>query len=132
MTRLTIMECRCHKWPRIYSTCRKHFPVISWCMTYHRFCNLINTTVATSAAWTAYPSEVHPRLLVGFRITRSLVLCVCFVDRCLSFFLLVIVLSVHLRFTGSDYHFGIFKLFFSLIIVLLLTSSPVRVVHLLM
>jgi len=50
-------------------------------------------------------------------LTRTLVLCVCFVDRCLSFCpfvlsLLVIVLSVLLRFTDSDYHFGIFKLFF--------------------
>ena len=46
--------------------------------------------------------------------TRSLVLCVCFVDRCLSFctFLLVIVLSILLRLTDSDYPFGIFKLFF--------------------
>ena len=35
----------------------------------------------------------------------------CFVDRCLYFsrFLLTIVLSVFLRFTDSDYHFGIFK-----------------------
>ena len=45
-------------------------------------------------------------------VTRSLVLCACFVDRCLSFcpFFLAIVLSV-LPFTDSDYHFGIFKLF---------------------
>ena len=46
----------------------------------------------------------------GVRITRSLVLYVCFVDRCLSFcpFSLTIVLSV-LRFTDSNYPFGIFK-----------------------
>ena len=46
------------------------------------------------------------------RGTRSLVLCVCFVDRYLSFctFFLAIVLSVLLRFTDSDYPFGIFKL----------------------
>jgi Ni,Fe-hydrogenase I cytochrome b subunit len=47
-------------------------------------------------------------------VTRSLVLCVCFVDRCWSFctvFLLTIVLSVLLRLTDSDYLFGIFKLF---------------------
>jgi hypothetical protein len=51
----------------------------------------------------------HPVLSV----TRSLVLCVCFVDRCLSFctFLLAIVLSVLLRYTDSDYSFGILKLF---------------------
>ena len=46
------------------------------------------------------------------RVTRSLVLCVCFVDRCLSFstFPFAIVLSV-LRFTDFDYLFGISKLF---------------------
>jgi hypothetical protein len=56
-----------------------------------------------------------PSVLVGFVfVTRSLVLCVCFVDRCLSFctfFLLAIVLSVLLRYTDSDYPFCIFKLF---------------------
>ena len=48
-------------------------------------------------------------------VTRSLVLCVCFVDRYLSFctvFLLSIVLSVLLRLTDSDYPFGIFFFFF--------------------
>jgi hypothetical protein len=38
----------------------------------------------------------------------------CLVDRCLSlctFFLLAIVLFVLLRYTDSDYPFGIFKLF---------------------
>ena len=59
--------------------------------------------------------KLQKRLLVlvfsGVCFTRSLVLCVCFVDRCLFFvlFLLVIVLSL-LRFTDSDYPFGIFKL----------------------
>jgi hypothetical protein len=43
-------------------------------------------------------------------VTRSLVLCVCFVDRCLSFvlFLLAIVLSV-LQYTDSDYPFDYFQ-----------------------
>ena len=52
--------------------------------------------------------------LSGVRVTRSLVLYVCFVDCCLSFctFLLAIVLSVLLRYTDSDYPFGIFKVFF--------------------
>ena len=58
----------------------------------------------------------HPSLLPvisGVRVTRSLVLYVCFVDRCLSFcaFVLAIVLSVLLRNTASDYPIGIFKLF---------------------
>ena len=51
-----------------------------------------------------------PLAFSGVRVTRSLVLCVCFVDRCLSFVLLAIVLSVLLRFTDSDYPFGLFKL----------------------
>ena len=48
-------------------------------------------------------------------VPRSLDLCVCFVDRCLSFcpFVLAIVFSVLLRFTDSDYPFGIFKLYLS-------------------
>ena len=58
-----------------------------------------------------------PQVLSGVRATRSLVLCVCFVDRCLSFctFLLAIVLSV-LRYTDSDYPFVIFKLFLALVL----------------
>jgi hypothetical protein len=53
----------------------------------------------------------------GVRVTRALVLCVCFVDRCLFFllFLLSIVMSVILRYTDSDCHFGIFKMFFDLL-----------------
>jgi len=30
MTWLTVMEYLCHKWPRTCSTCRKHFPVLSF------------------------------------------------------------------------------------------------------
>jgi hypothetical protein len=39
LTWLTAMEYLCHKWPRMCSTCRKHFPVLSSFMTYHRVCN---------------------------------------------------------------------------------------------
>jgi hypothetical protein len=39
MTWLTAMEYLCHKWPRICSTCRKQFLVLSSFMTYHRVCN---------------------------------------------------------------------------------------------
>ena len=50
------------------------------------------------------------------RVTRSLVLCIFFVECCLSFgpFILAIVLSVPLRYTDCDYPFGIFKLFIHL------------------
>ena len=59
---------------------------------------------------------VHPRFLVRVRVTRSLVLCVCFVDNCLSFCTLsfvFIMLSVLIRLTDSDYPFCNFKLFLS-------------------
>jgi hypothetical protein len=52
-----------------------------------------------------------PPFLSGVRVIRSLVLCVCFVVCPFVLFLLAIVLSVLLRFTDSDYPFGIFKLF---------------------
>jgi hypothetical protein len=38
------------------------------------------TTLMTRSTW------VHLRYFIGFVLSRSLVLCVCFVDRCLSFF----------------------------------------------
>jgi hypothetical protein len=46
----------------------------------------------------------------GARVTRSLVLCVCLVDRCLSFcpFSFCHCVDVLLRYTDSDYPFGIF------------------------
>jgi hypothetical protein len=45
-----------------------------------------------------------PPYFIEVRVTRSLVLCVCFVDNCLSFclFLLAIMLSVFPRITDSD------------------------------
>ena len=71
-----------------------------------------NTTGATSATGTAYPSgapEFTP-VFSGIRVNRYLVLYVCFVYRCVSFCLFPFVLSV-LWFVDSDCHFGIFKLF---------------------
>jgi len=87
VTWLTVMEYLCHKWQRICSTCRKHFPALSSFMTCHRIWNYINTMGVPNGAGTAYPSgapEFTP-VSSGVRVTRSLVLCVCFVDRCLSF-----------------------------------------------
>ena len=55
-----------------------------------------------------------PPVFSGVCVTRSLVLCVCFVDRCLSFCPFCFghcVQIVLLRFTDSDYPFGIFQLF---------------------
>jgi hypothetical protein len=69
---------------------------------------------ATSGAGPADPSGApeFARFFCGVRATLSFVSRVCFVDRCLFFSLLVVVLSVLLRFTDPDYPFGIFKLFF--------------------
>ena len=72
------MEYMCHRWPRICSTCRKHFLVFSSFMAYHLVCSYTNTTDNTSGAGTAYPSgtpEFNPGLS-GVRVTRSLALCV--------------------------------------------------------
>jgi len=47
-------------------------------------------TGATSGAGTAYPFWMHlrsPTVFSGVRVTRSLALCVMFVDCCLSFFI---------------------------------------------
>jgi len=54
---------------------------------------------------TAFPSEAPVLTPAFFRVTRSLVLYVCFVDRPFVLFLLTIVLSVLLRYTDSDYPF---------------------------
>ena len=74
----------------------------------------MNTTGVTSGAGTAYPSGApkFTPMFSGFRVTRSLVLYACFVNRYLSLcpFSLIIVSSVRLRFMDSDYPFGIFKL----------------------
>jgi hypothetical protein len=69
----------------------------------------------TSGAGSAYPSRA-PAFTPGFsgvRVTRSLVLCVMFFRLLFVLFvlfLLAIVLSVLLRYTYSDYPFGIFKI----------------------
>ena len=90
--------CMCIIITYIQLLCHEHFQLLFSFMTYHLVCHYINTTGATSGARTTYPSgapEFTP-VFSGVRVTRSLVLCVCFVDRCLSFvlFLLTIVLSV--------------------------------------
>jgi hypothetical protein len=57
--------------------------------------------------------HLNSPVISGIRVTRTLVLYVYFVDRCLSFcifFLLAIVFSI-LRYTDSDCPFGIFNLF---------------------
>jgi len=87
MTWLTVMKYLCHKWPRICSTCRKHFPVRSSCMTYHRFVTRLARRVSlVEQELPTLPEHLSSApVFNGVRLTRSLVLYVCFVDRCLSF-----------------------------------------------
>jgi hypothetical protein len=63
----------------------------------------MTASFSTSGAGTAYPSGAPEFTTVfsGFRVTRSLVLYVCFVDRGLSF--CAFVFSVLLRYADSDY-----------------------------
>ena len=68
-----------------------------------------------------------PPAFSGVRVTRSLALYVCFVDLCLSFFLLAMLLPVLLRYTDYDCPIGIFKLFLNVPVVSLIKG---RVMHL--
>ena len=71
----------------VATTCRKHFTVLSSFMTYHgvvtrltRWVSLVEQELLTfSEHLSSSP------VFSGVRVTRSLVLCICFVDRCLSF-----------------------------------------------
>ena len=71
---------------------------------------MLNATDATSGAGIAYPSgaPVFSEVRVQFYVYVLQIVVCPFV-----LFLLAIVLSVLLRYTDSDYPFGIFKLFFS-------------------
>ena len=118
-----------------------HLSVFSSFMTYHRVCNQINTTGATSGTGTNnfFPEHLSsPPFFCGVRVTRSLVVCVCFVDRCLSvcsfifwplccqcfFDLRILITSLwYLRSTSSDYPFGILDLQI-LITPLVYSNSP--------
>ena len=85
MTWLTAMEYLCHKWPRICSTYHKHF-LFSF-MTYDGFVTRLPRRVPlVEQELLTLPEHLSSAtVLSGFRVTRSLILCVCFVDRCLSF-----------------------------------------------
>ena len=80
------------------------------------------TWCVTSGAGTAYPEhQSSPPVFSGVRVSRSLVLYVCFVDRCLylctfSFGHCVVCSSIY-AYTDSDCPFGIFKLFLWQILV---------------
>jgi hypothetical protein len=111
-TWVTTMEYLCHKWPRIYTlvvNISRSFPH-SWLI--NGFVSiLIRRAPLVSGAGTAYSSrapEFTP-VFSGVGVTRSLVLCVCLVDRGLSFCTCslshCVVCSSSMY--ASDYPFGI-------------------------
>ena len=70
-----------------------------------------NTTGATCRAGTANPSGAHEFTLGWVRVARFLIFCGMFSRSLFVLFRLVVVLFVLLRYTASDYFFGIFKFF---------------------
>ena len=83
------MEYLCHKRPRICFSCRYHFPTLFSYVSYYLVCIYINTMGETGGAGTrTLPEHLSSSTVFsGVRVTRVLVLCVCFVDRCLSLIL---------------------------------------------
>ena len=57
MTCLTVTENLCHEGPRIVSTYRYHFTVLSALLTYHWICNKCITMGVTSGAGISFPSS---------------------------------------------------------------------------
>ena len=74
------------------------------------FLTRITRSVSLSGARTAHPSGVS-EFTTGFSGVRVAWIFVFYVAFCTIFCLFVFFLSVLLRFTDSDYPFGIFKLF---------------------
>ena len=71
-------------------------------------------------------------VLRGIHVTRSLVVCVCFVDSCMSILFGSLYCLDFLRYTDYDYPFGSFKLFLGGLLLFMLSNymSPVfRSVH---
>ena len=78
MTWLADMEYLCQKWPRICST---HSWLITGFVT-----RLTRRVPHVKQELPTLPDHLRsPPVFSGVRVTRSLVLRVCFVDRCLSF-----------------------------------------------
>ena len=132
---LTVVEYLCHKRSRICSICRKPFPVNFSFMTYHRVGIQINTTGATSGAGTAYSSGA-PKFTPGFRWSScySIFSFMCMFCRSLFvrlyfFFQPFSLLSVLLRFTDSDYPFGIFMLFLHLLIFMYIDNNHMKYLY---
>ena len=78
---LTLEEHLCHKWSRICSTCRKHFPVLSSFITYHT-----RSTPRAQLMEQELPTLPDHMSSPQFVLLDLLFYVQCFEDRCLSFF----------------------------------------------
>ena len=103
---------------RFFTTSKEAYRIQAPFMTYHLVCNQSNTTGATSGPGIAYTSAA-PQITSCFQQCLQDSCCSIFSFLCdvqynvvcpLVLFLLAIVLPV-IRFTDSDYPFGIFQLF---------------------
>jgi hypothetical protein len=118
MTWLTIIEYLCHKWSRICPTCRKHFPVLSSFTTFVAgfVTRLTRQVPLVEKELLTLPEHLSsPPVFIGVCVTRSLVLYVCFVDRCLSFS----TFSFGHCFICSSVFWPLFYLFFCLLAIVL-------------
>ena len=86
-----------------------HFPVLSTFITGFGTKLLRRVPLVEQELLTPPVHPSSPPILVDFMLLYLLY--VCFVDRCLSFCTFSFDHSVPLRYTDSDYPFGIFKLF---------------------
>jgi hypothetical protein len=119
MACLAVTEYSYHKWQRICSVFVITAPTAFSFMNCHRVCNKSNTTGATNETGIAYTSgayEFPPPRFCWIRDAQIFVLCVVVLYDCLSCCPLSCghcnVWYTCLRFTASDYLFGIFKHFF--------------------
>ena len=80
MTWFTATEYLYHKWPRIFSTCREHFPILSSFMTYHRFVTgATRRVVLVGQKLPTLPERLGtPTVFSCVRVARPLVFCVVF------------------------------------------------------
>ena len=111
MSWLTVIGYLFHKWPRIWSTCPKHFLVLSSYTTYYRVCNYINTTGGTSGAGTlTFLDHLSSTPVFSYSICSFIcMLCRSLLVLCTFIFKPLYCLSCNLL--ASDYLFEIFKLF---------------------
>ena len=87
MTRFNALEYLCHIWPRICSTflsTSRSFPH-SWLITGF-VTRLTRRVPLVEQGLLTLPEQLRsPQVFSQVRVTRSLALCVCFVDHCVSF-----------------------------------------------